>query len=261
MNKPSIFVAALLLLAHASFALADDMKSCVQLSSENIPGQSKSRQVLVNNCSARVYVFWCHVGGGGAPCRAPKHFRKSRYFSAGERYHNSDSLPSGVSIDYGACTDYLAMRIKFGANGSYTCPINNSGLEGKGPTESRAQCADGRKVPFNWRLYKENKDGAVVILKDGRVFVPLAEYRAFEKKPDGQPPRVLVDRLCNSDASGSSSSGGSLINDLKGWTRKKAGEMEKKAHDDCALKGNVGEDCKRFRNPPKPVKGGAGVLG
>ncbi|MCF8200221.1 MAG: hypothetical protein K9J42_15745 [Sulfuritalea sp.] len=236
------------------------MKSCVQLTSENVSGQSKSRQVLVNNCGVRVYAFWCHVGGGPYPCKGAKHFRQGRHFSSGERYSNSYTLPKDVSIDFGACSGMFT-RIKYGDNGSYDCPVEGPSLEGKGPTHSRAKCTDGRKVDFDWQLMNENEKGAAVKLKDGAVFVPLAEYRAFEKKPDGQPPRVLVDRLCNSDASDSSSSGGSLINDLKGWTRKKAGEMEKKAHDDCALTGNVGEDCKRFRNPPKPVKGGAGVLG
>jgi hypothetical protein len=253
---------ALTALAITGFAppsIAGGMKDCIELASENIPGQATTRQVFVNTCGWRVYAFWCHVGGGQLPCKAPKHFRQGRYFSPGERYHNSYTLPNGVHIDYGACSG-MGTRIKFGANGSYNCPVEGPSLEGKGPTRSRALCDDGRKVDFEWQLKDENEQGAVVRLKDGSVFVPLAEYRAFERKPDGQPPGVLVDRLCKSAPSPGSSP--TLLNGMKDWTRQKAGAMENEAREQCARQDNAGDACQRFRNPTSPPRNaGTGVRG
>lgn len=241
-------------------AFAGDMRECVQLTSEQAPGQKKSRQVLVNNCSTRVYVFWCHVGGGAYPCKEPKHYRQGRYFSPGERHFNSYTLPDRVSINYGACSG-MYTRIEYGANGSYRCP-SETDIEGKGPQHGQAQCDDGRKVNFEWQLKGETEKFSVVKLKDGAVQIPRAEYRAFEKKPDGQPPKALVSRLCKSaPAGGGSDSRGTLLNDMKSWTRQKADELEKKERDACARKGNAGEDCRRFREPPRPTPQAGGKLG
>jgi hypothetical protein len=250
---------ALALTGFATQSIAGDMKDCIRLATENLPGQTATRQVFINTCGWRVYAFWCHVGGGQLPCKAPKHFRQGRYFAPGERYHNSYTLPNGVHVDYGACSG-MSTRIKFGANGSYNCPVEGPSLEGKGPTRSRVLCDDGRKVDFEWQLKDENEQGAVVRLKDGSVFVPLAEYRAFERKPDGQPPGVLVDRLCKSAPS--PGSGPTLLNGMKDWTRQKAGAMENEAREQCARQDNVGDACQRFRNPTTPPRNaGTGVRG
>lgn len=153
----------------------------------------------------------------------------------------------------------MSTRIKFGADGSYNCPVEGLSIEGKGPTHSRALCDDGHQVDFDWQLKDENGQGAVVRLIDGAVFVPLAEYRAFEKKPDGQPPGVLVDRLCKSGPS--PGSGPTLLNGMKDWTRQKAEAMENEAREQCARQDNAGDACQRFRNPPALRNAGPGVRG
>jgi len=241
--------------ATSSDAFAGDMKDCIRLVSESDPArQGKTRKVLVNNCAVRTYVFWCHRGGTAYPCKPPKHFRQGRHFSPGERYVNSYTVPDNVDIDLGACTG-LYTRIEFGPDGSYRCPSDGSGIEGQGPRRGRAQCADGRNIDFDWQLKGENERVAVLQLQDGAVQIPREEYRAFERKPDGQPPALLVRRLCSGFPGTMPEAG--AVPQMKGKLRQHADEIERENRQRCAAKSNEGDDCRRYLEPQRvPQAGG-----
>jgi len=250
--------ATCMLVFSVGVALAGDMRDCVQLTHEHAPGQNKDRPVLINTCSARVFIFWCHVGGGAYECKAPKHYRQGRYFSPGERYHNSYTLPEHVSVDYGACSGN-GMRVDYGANGAYRCPPETAGIKGKGPQRGQVRCSDGRRVEFDWYFKGENESMAVIQLEDGAVTLPRADYRAFEKDPGEQPPEALVNRLCKRPPpAGEAGSRDTMLNDLKDWTRNKADALETAERDACLKNNNAGADCRRFREVPRstPQAGG-----
>jgi hypothetical protein len=243
---------SMVLLSLAPFhAFAADMKECIQIETEPDPIRSEPRKVMVNNCGSRVYVFWCHVEGGRYPCKGDKHFRQGRYLEEGQRFTNSVTLPSSISIDYGACSGDRT-RVKFGANGSYECPVEAMKMAGKRRQHSLIRCDDGRTVGFDWDLEGKTEKSAAIMLKDGSVRIPLDEFLAFEKDSLGNPPGVLRKQVCQTTAP----SGDLMpIGDLRDSLRKRAEKIENEARQRCAAIKNIGDECMRFRGSPNSVSG------